>query len=376
MQRKNRLPFENMDGALTKFGNELPRRVVILRALQLGDLLVAVPALRALRAALPSAIITLVGLPWARTFVQRFNHYIDDFLEFPGYPGLPEREPEIRQIPSFFAEAQNRRFDLALQMHGSGSYMNSILVLLGARINAGFYLPGNYCPDQDRFLPFRHNEHEIRMMLQLIEFLGVPLAGDELEFPLSEADWQKFRAVDEAAELMSSDYVCVHAGARYHSRRWPAERFAVVADALAKRGMRVVLTGTTGEAELVTSVSRSIRAPHFNLAGKTDDLGAFGALLGGARLVVSNDTGVSHIVAGLKVPSVIITSGSDPHRWGPLNHALHHNIYHPIECRPCTYFRCPIGHPCALSVTPEEVIAHADELLQNGQRRSASQCAI
>jgi len=370
-----------MDGALAKLGNQLPQRIVILRALQLGDLLVAVPALRALRAALPSASITLIGLPWAREFVRRFNRYLDDFLEFPGYPGLPEREPQIRQIPAFFAEAQNRRFDLALQMHGSGSYLNSILVLLGARINAGFYLPGNYCPDRDRFLPFPQHEHEIRMMMRLIEFLGVPLAGEELEFPLSEADWQKFRAVDEAAELMGSDYVCVHAGARYRSRRWPAERFAAVADALAERGLRVVLTGTTGEAELVATVSRSIRAPHLNLAGKIDELGAFGALLRGARLVVSNDTGVSHMVAGLKVPSVIITSGSDPQRWGPLNYALHHNLYHPIECRPCAYFRCPIGHPCALSVTAEEVIAHADELLrhvlQNRRKEvGSSQCVV
>lgn len=361
---------------MTKLGPQLPQRVVILRALQLGDLLVAVPALRALRAALPSASITLVGLPWAREFVQRFRRYLDDFLEFPGYPGLPERAPEIRQIPAFFAAAQNRRFDLALQMHGSGSYVNSILVLLGARYNAGFYLPGDYCPDLDRFLPFPQHEHEIRTMMRLMEFLGVPLAGDELEFPLSEADRRMFRAVDGAAELRGGDYVCVHAGARYPSRRWPAERFAAVAEALAARGLRVVLTGTSGEAELVNHVSRSMRAPHLNLAGKTDGLGAFGALLDGARLVVSNDTGVSHIVAALKVPSVIISSGSDPQRWGPLNHALHHNLYHPIECRPCAYFSCPIGHPCALSVTPEEVLAHADKLLQpEAKEVCRSQCA-
>src|SRR5436309_10334628 len=66
-------------------------RIAILRALKLGDLLCTVPALRSVRAGLPGAKITLIGLPWARTFVDRYSAYIDDFLEFPGYPGLPEQ---------------------------------------------------------------------------------------------------------------------------------------------------------------------------------------------------------------------------------------------------------------------------------------------
>ncbi len=118
-----------------RIGN--PRRIAVLRALQLGDLLCAVPALRSLRAGAPEAEIVLVGLPWARSFVARYPELLDGFREFPGYPGLPERPPVIDRIPSFLSEMQADRFDLAIQLQGSGPFVNPLTVLFGARQNAG-----------------------------------------------------------------------------------------------------------------------------------------------------------------------------------------------------------------------------------------------
>src|SRR4051812_49248612 len=105
--------------ALMKTKQSDVSRIAILRALYLGDMLCCIPAIRALRHASPEATITLLGLPWAVSFVERFRHYFDDFIAFPGFPGLPEQPVDGRKIVSFLQDAQEHRFHLALQMHGS-----------------------------------------------------------------------------------------------------------------------------------------------------------------------------------------------------------------------------------------------------------------
>lgn len=301
------------------------KRVVILRALQLGDLLCAVPAFRSLRAAFPEAKITLAGLPWARSFVKRFVLYLDDFIEFPGYPGFPEREPDFARIPGFLAEMQSLQFDLALQMQGSGGISNSLIKLFGARQNAGFFVPGQFCPDEDLFLPYPNHESEVRRHLCLMDHLGLPKHGEHLEFPLYGQDWEELAALEARYNMRSGRYVCIHPGSRAQARRWPVEHFAKVADGLAERGLQIFLTGSADEAPLTAGVAGHMHHSSIDLAGRTS-LGGVGALLSGARLLVCNDTGVSHLAAALHIPSVVLFSASDPNRWAPSDSVLHRAI--------------------------------------------------
>lgn len=321
------------------------RRIAIFRALQLGDTLCAVPAWRALRAAFPKAEIVLIGLPWAEGFVHRFHHLVDEFLEFPGFPGLPEQEPKLSDFPLFLSRVQRMHFDLALQMQGDGTLTNSLISLFGAKLNAGFCLPGQYRPDAETFLTYPEHEPEVWRHLRLIEHLGLPLQGDNLEFPLFAEDWRALGELPASDRIQAGRYAVIHPGARERARRWPAGYFSQVADSLAQRGLEIVITGSEDERPLADAVAVQMHAPALNLAGKTR-LGALGALISGARLVICNDTGISHLAAALKVPSVVLFLTSDPNRWAPLNRELHRVIH------------------MASAATPQLVISTAEDILQ------------
>ncbi|WP_447987360.1 glycosyltransferase family 9 protein [Nitrospira sp. Nam74] len=300
-------------------------QIAILRALQLGDLLCAVPAWRALRASFPSAHIAFVGLPWARQFATRFAHYLNEFIEFPGYPGLPEREYTSKSVPQFLVNMQRRDFDLALQMHGNGHYANALTALWGARMMAGFYVPGEFCPDAHSFIPYPDSIPEIHRHLRLMESIGVRSLGEDMEWPVTPADESALETLDAARSLKRRNYVCVHPGGRGSSRRWDPEYFAGIADVMTGRGFQVVITGTNEESGLAAAMIGAMRTTAVNMVGQTD-LGMLGVLLRDAQLLIANDTGVSHVAAALRLPSVIICTGSDPVRWGPLDRQRHRMV--------------------------------------------------
>jgi ADP-heptose:LPS heptosyltransferase len=304
--------------------------VAVFRALKLGDMLCAVPALRAVRAGLPQARITLVGLPWANSFVERFAHYVDDFAAFPGSPGLPEQEPDEAALPDFFAHMRGQKYDLAIQMHGSGTLTNGIVADFNARITAGFGSRTVETADS-HFVTYPDSGLEADRLLKLTDALGFPSRGNQLEFPLEPADFLELRH-DMGGRPELRNYAIVHAGASSADRRWDTDSFARVADALARDGMTVVLTGTAEERSLASDVAARMTELSFNLAGATS-LGALAVLVDGARVVVANDTGISHLAAARRTPSVIVFTGSDPRRWAPADRDLHRVVV-PARGRP------------------------------------------
>jgi ADP-heptose:LPS heptosyltransferase len=335
------------------FHREDVKRVAVFRALQLGDMLCVVPALKALRSAFPAAHISLIGLPWAQSFAARYKTLIDEFVKFPGYPGLPEREPDFKALPDFFASMRARKFDLAIQMHGSGPVVNAVV----QKMKPGRVL-GYSSNEKDRgpegiFPAWPREGHEIERYLSLLRAVGISSDDTSIDFPISKEDEAEFRQLISKNKIRIGSYICVHPGARLSSRRWPPERFAAVADSLADR-FQIVITGSPEETELADAVQNSMEASPVNLCGQTT-LGGVAALVKHARLLISNDTGISHLAAAFETRSVIVTLGSDPSRWAPLNRELHIPVFEAADCRPCGYEKCPIGHPCSERLEPERV---------------------
>ena len=343
--------------------------VAVFRALQLGDMLCAVPALRALRMALPHAHIALIGLPWARAFVSRFNGYLDEFVPFPGWPGLPEGAGDLTAVPAFVAAMQARRFDAVIQLHGAGSVTNPLTALFNAPAHAGFYRDGEWCPAPRGFMPFPTRGRESERLLALLKHLGAP-GDDTLEFPLTEDDRREASMLLSANGLDPTRLVVVHAGARGRTRRWGAARFAAVIDTLAPHGFDIALTGAASERALVDEVVRATRARIKNLCGATS-LGGLAALLEQCRLLICNDTGVSHIAAAVRAPSVVVVTGSDPARWAPGDSRRHRIVAHAMPCRPCGYDQCTRDFACAAGVSPAQVVDAALSLMREVQSYAA-----
>jgi ADP-heptose:LPS heptosyltransferase len=382
------------------------RRIAIFRALQLGDLIQAVPALRALRAGFPGAEITLIGLPWARSFVQRFSRYVDRFVEFAGFPGIDELEVIPGRAARFLEEQRSYGYDLAIQMHGSGRTSNRFVCALGARMTAGYFER----PDGGTLTfaaPYPDDQPEVYRNLGLAKLLGCPAQDATLEFPLDESDNAEAAALlphprigasilpVENREPVGTRFIAsaacerrpgvdamnrvptgnrkdaelrigIHAGARPPARRWPASYFATLADELARLcDAQIILTGSTDELSIVRSVEEHMTARPINLAGKTS-LGGLAAIIDTLDLFISNDTGPAHIATALGTPSIIIFGPADYRRWAPLDQSLHRIVRHPVACSPCGFWDCPIDHRCLRKVSPESVLRTAGDLLAKG----------
>jgi ADP-heptose:LPS heptosyltransferase len=350
-------PFE--PGLLARLP-EAPRKIALLRASRIGDFLCAVPAFRALRRALPDAEIAMITLPMLRDLALRSPHF-DRVIEFPGFPGIAEQFFDARRTTLFFQEMQEEHFDLAVQMQGSGVNSNPFTLLLGAKATAGFVREGDPAGRLAAALPYPRNVHEVRCVLALTSFLGVPEQGEELEFPLWRADHE------EAAALLQGTVpplIGLHAAARDATRRWPLERFAKAARDLRSRyGGTIVILGEPEEQVNGAELERQVGVPSLNLVGKTA-LVTLGAVIARLSLLITNDTGPAHIAYALRTPTVTIFGAGNPATNGPLQDGPYRILAHPVPCRPCGYMLCPIGYPCLNGATVPQVVAAAQEIIK------------
>ncbi|MFL5737817.1 MAG: glycosyltransferase family 9 protein [Actinomycetota bacterium] len=268
------------------------------RTLGLGDLLTAVPALRALALAFPSHRRVLATQAWLQPLVAWI----------PGrYQTLPAGELEMPVVAE--------RPDVAVNLHGRGP--ESHRTLLRARPRRMIAFANEDVPwSGPRWNP---REHERIRWCRLLSASGIDGDPDRLEI-LSPEPYAPSRA--ERA-------VIVHPGASAGARRWPEERWSALAATLVAAGYRIVVTGAPGERSLARGIGRAagLRRPDV-LAGSTD-VADLATLVASADAVVSGDTGVSHLATALGTPSVTLFGPTSPETWGPPpDRMIHRAIWH------------------------------------------------
>jgi ADP-heptose:LPS heptosyltransferase len=227
---------------------------------------------------------------------------------------------KAERTAAYLAAARARPYDLVLQMHGDGNRSNGFVADLSAAVSLG-YRRG----DDDRLtatLPYDPDEHQVLRWLRLVALIGAPVDDTSLDCPTTTSD--RARAAALLTDINAArPLVGLHPGAKDPTRRWPAERFAALGDALMERlGAQVVLTGGAGERPVTAAVRQAMRGPALDLAGETG-LGAFAAVVDRLDLLVTNDTGAWHLAVAMGTPSVAVIGPGQPDGWEPLDRRRH-----------------------------------------------------
>jgi ADP-heptose:LPS heptosyltransferase len=260
--------------------------LVALRALGLGDLLAAVPALRALTDAFPDHRRLLA----APAVLAPLTDLVGGWTVVPAAP----LAPLAREL---------RRPDVAVNLHGRGPQSHRVLLdLAPGRLVAFANLA---VPETIGFPEWRPAEHERARWCRMLEGHGVPADASRVALPPPAGT-----VVEEARTVL-------HPGAASAARRWPVERWAEVARAEVARGRVPVLTGGSEELDLVLDIARRAGlGPEAVWAARTD-LRQLSALVAGAGRVVCGDTGVAHLATAFGRPSVVLFGPTPPAEWGP-----------------------------------------------------------
>lgn len=350
-----------------------PRKIIVLRPGRLGDLLLVMPAIRALKRSFPAAEVVLVAHDWASDLAARFPN-LDRFLPFPGFPGMPGPCDRGRTA-AFLRRCQDEGFDIVLQAQGWDPPATIFATLLGGHFVAGYCRDDDIASELDLCLPRLRGEHEIYRLLRLAGAVGATAHGTRLEFPITEADRAEVALHAELAAALATDrqLVGIHPGAGAPAKRWSPRRFAALADALAMdHGCAILLLGSPGDRQAMRHVHDAMRSRPV-IQCEPLSLGGFAALVGRLDLYVGNDTGTSHLAVAVDTPSVAIFGPADAARWVPLDAGRHKAVSNRVACSPCDYAVCPIDHRCLASVSVTQVLSVAVPLLTGeGSRDDAS----
>jgi len=345
--------------------SQTPRRLLVRLPNWVGDVVMATPALRALRGAWPSCRLTVM-LRASLVPLLADSVLVDDVLPIgPRDERLPLGAPRIAR------RLAREGFDMAILLTNS---FTSALPPFLARIPRRVGYSGEF-----RRALLTHWREPLRdggerrpipmpvYYQHVLDLVDVPSLGDAFELPRTPEDEAHARRVlEEIGWDGRTPLVALNPGASFGSSKlWRSERLAAVGDELWKRlGLQPLVLCGPGEESLAREVAAAMRAPVLDTSRRVVDLRRLRGLLRLATLLVTMDTGPRHIATAMGTPSVVLMGPTNP-AWTACHLDLCRVVRHPVPCGPCHQPVCPTDHACMEALSVEEVVGAAEDLLRS-----------
>lgn len=322
----------------------------------IGDAVMSIPAMRALRRIFPSARISLAAQPWSKGVFEGCG-FVDEVLDTG--PG-----GSLRQVRAQAKQLRRHRFDLAVILPNSfRSALVAKLSGIGRRFGYRNEGRGFLLTDPIDKPAWKSERHEVFYYLNLVSrieqtLLGTNTAADEApRFELRPPGSADTPGIFRKFGIDPGDpFVVLGPGSKNsEAKRWPAERFARLNDlAREELGVEVILLGSAEENEVCDLVTRLSRHRPKNLCGSTSLPEAM-SILYEASAIVSNDMGLAHIAAAMGTKTVTVFGPTDPKTTAPWNSSV---VRTDVDCAPCMLRSCPIDHRCMTRISADEVFEH------------------
>lgn len=341
------------------------RNVLIIKLRYIGDVLLATPTVRAIKAVRPDVRVSMM-----------VNRGTEDVLL--GNPDLDEiivlDKGSLTAQSRLIAELRYRRFDTVIDLT-DGDRSAFLSWISGAPVRIGFNdehrWRGRYYTQVVQPMPSPGTRHRIDRDLEALKLMGIQADSKDPQLWLTpEEENNADQLLDQFGVQRLQSMVILQPGARYWFKAWPPERYAELAERLMSQyGCQVLLGGDDQDIDLAQEIQRMAKSSLVLMAGRTT-IKQFAAIAKKSTLFVGSDSGAMHIASAVGTPLVALFGPSSPREWGPRGGPVE-VLYKEIDCRSCFHPTCTRGEEnCMRLIAVEEVWGAAKRLLPAGKSDS------
>jgi heptosyltransferase-2 len=337
------------------------RRILVRGTNWIGDVVMSLPSLEAVRANFPGRKISVLAKPWVAPLYE--NHpAVDEVIHYHRATWSPG---DLAEMLGTARRLHHQNFDLAILFQNAFeaallAFLAGIRYRVGYSTDArGFLLSHSVPRDPDVM-----KKHQVEYYLSILRPMGWEAPAKDPVLHVAPKDEEAIEKFLASHGISGHDIVLgLSPGATYGpAKRWPVERFAVIGDwAAEKWGTKVVLMGSEAEKELCGALSQKMKQKALDLSGMTT-LGEAMALIKRYQFFVCNDSGLMHAAAALNIPTVAVFGSTDAVATGPRGKYAR-IVREPVECSPCLEPECRFDHyRCMVAIAPERVWAEIESL--------------